>query len=96
MATEETTTDIKTRANLSYILVAGALVMLGYILFRWGDKTEILTLVIGLIGGTILGSVTSVYYGGSSGQPKKPDPTVPVTGDSPVVNVNPPAPDPAP
>lgn len=81
------TEDLKTRGNLAYIFALGAIVMLGYILYRWGDKTEILTLVIGLIGGTLLGGVSGVYFGGSTG--KKPDSQVPVTGNNPTVNVTP-------
>lgn len=78
----------KTRANIAYLFTLGSIGMLGYILYMWGGKTEILTLIIGLIGGTLLGSVSGVYFGGSS-SPKKNDPTVPVTGDNPQVTVNP-------
>ncbi|MCW3111349.1 MAG: hypothetical protein JWQ09_5855 [Segetibacter sp.] len=82
--------EAKTRANLAYIFAFGSIIMLGYILYRWGDKTEILTLVIGLIGGTLLGGVSAVYFGGSTGT-KKPDTTVSSTGDNQTVNVTPPA-----
>ncbi len=37
--------------------------MLGYILYRWGDQKEILTLIIGLIGGTVIGGIFGVYFG---------------------------------
>ena len=80
--------DNKTRGNLAYIFALGAIIMLGYILYRWGDKTEILTLVIGLIGGTLLGGVSSVYFGGTT-NPKKPDTNTTATGDNTTVVNNP-------
>lgn len=78
--------ESKTRANLAYIWSVFAGLYLGYIIVRWGDQKEILTLVIGLIGGTILGGIFAVYFGGTA-QTKKPDPQVPVSGDNPTVNV---------
>jgi Mn2+/Fe2+ NRAMP family transporter len=36
--------------------------MLSYILYKWGDQKEILTLIIGLVGGTILGSIFGYYF----------------------------------
>jgi hypothetical protein len=81
--------DSKTRSNISYMYVLGALILLGYILFRWGDKMEILTLIIGLIGGSLLSGPNAVYFGGNTA--KKAEPTVTQTGDSPVANVTPPA-----
>ena len=51
------------RELLTLILVFFAMSMLFYILINWGSKMEILTLMIGLIGGTILGSITGTYYG---------------------------------
>ncbi len=78
----------RTRSNLAYISVAGAFIMLGYILYRWGDRVEILTLIIGLIGGTILGAVYGVYFAGSF--TKKGDtPTVQQTGDNPTTTITP-------
>lgn len=88
MADNTETTDVKTRANLSYIWSVGAIVMLAYILYKWGDKTEILTLVIGLIGGTILGGIFGVYFGGNT-TTKKADNTTPITGDNATVVNNP-------
>lgn len=78
--------DTITRAKLAYIwtFITGAILM--YIVYRWGDKMEILTLIIGLIGGTILGGIFSIYFGGSIG--KKPDGNPTVTGDNPNVVVN--------
>ena len=97
MADTPDNTDVKTRANLSYIWSIGSIVMLGYILYMWGGKTEILTLVIGLIGGTMLGSISGVFFGGATST-KKPDTSVTQTGDQPQVTVNPtpPAPNPPP
>jgi len=40
--------ESRTRANLSYVLIIGAMIFIGYILYRWGDQKEILTLIIGL------------------------------------------------
>jgi ABC-type enterochelin transport system permease subunit len=51
------------RELLTLILVFFAMSMLFYILINWGAKMEILTLLIGLIGGTVLGSITGTYYG---------------------------------
>jgi Zn-dependent protease len=87
---DDTNTDPlaeRTRANLAYLFGTGVLLMLGYILYRWGDKTEILTLIIGIIGGTILGGIFGVYFAGTL--TKKPDTTVTQTGDSPTTNVTP-------
>jgi len=78
-------TEVKTRSNLAYIFAIGSLLMLAYIIYMWGDQKEILTLIIGLIGGTLLGSVSGVYFGGSS-SPKKPDTITPVN-NADIVNV---------
>jgi len=51
------------RELLTLILVFFAMSMLFYILINWGAQMEILTLLIGLIGGTVLGSITGTYYG---------------------------------
>lgn len=71
--------DTKTRANLAYIWTFIAGVILSYIVWKWGDQKEILTLIIGLIGGTILGGIFGIYFGGSI--TKKPD-------GSPTINAN--------
>jgi len=89
MADETNITDTKTRANLAYIWSVGAIAMLAYILYMWGSQKEILTLIIGLLGGTILGGIFGVYFGGST-TAKKPDNTTPVTGDNTTVVNNPP------
>jgi hypothetical protein len=53
------------RELLTLIFVFFAMSMLFYILIKWGANMEILTLMIGLIGGTVLGSITGTYYGSS-------------------------------
>lgn len=85
---EQEQIDVKTRANLAYIWSGIAGLILAYIVVKWGDQKEILTLIIGLLGGTILGGIFGIYFGGSI-TTKKPEPTVPITGDNPQVTVNP-------
>lgn len=77
--------DIKTRAVLAYIWSVAALGMLAYTLYRWGDKMEILTLIIGTLGGGVLGAVAGVFFGGNT--TKKPDPASTVTTSSDTTNV---------
>lgn len=84
--------DNRTRANLAYFWSFVTALLLGYIVVKWGQEKEILTLVIGLISGTILGGVFGIYFGGSL--TKKPEPTIPVTGANPQVTVNSPEPKP--
>jgi hypothetical protein len=85
--TPNDTIDSKTRANLAYIFSISSILMLSYILYEWGGQKEILTLIIGLIGGTLLGSVSGVYFGGSTLN-KKPDNSS-ITGTGPIVNITP-------
>jgi len=82
--TQNDAVDAKTRANLAYIFSISSIVMISYILYNWGNQREILTLIIGLIGGTLLGSVSGVYFGGSTY--RKSDTSV--QGDNAVV-INP-------
>ncbi len=58
--------DNKTRANLAYALTGFVIVSLSYIIVRFGDRVEILTLIIGIIGGTILGAVLGTYFAASN------------------------------
>lgn len=37
--------------------------MLIYIVIRFGDRVEILTLIIGILGGTVIGGIFGVYFG---------------------------------
>ena len=82
--------DQRTRANLAYIWSAIAGLILAYIVLKWGDQKEILTLIIGLIGGTVLGGIFGIYFGGSIATKKPDQPTITQTGDSPQTIVNPP------
>jgi purine-cytosine permease-like protein len=84
-------TDTKTRANLAYLWSGAAIIMLGYILYMWGNRVEILTLIIGLLSGTVLGGIFGVFFAGAT-SPKKSETTVTQTGDQPVTNVTPPLP----
>lgn len=83
----------KTRSNIAYLFTLGSIAMLAYILYMWGGKTEILTLIIGLIGGTLLGSVSGVYFGGSSTAKKTDNPSINTNADTTNVTVNPAPPD---
>lgn len=83
--------DVKTRANLAYLWSGAAIIMLSYILYMWGGRVEILTLIIGLISGTILGGIFGVFFSGST-TPKKPDTAITNTGDNPTNNITPPTP----
>lgn len=42
-----------------------AIGLLGYIVIVHGHKVEILTLILGIIGGTIIGGVFGTYFGGN-------------------------------
>lgn len=86
MENQPETMDTRTRANLAYIWSASAIAMLGYILYMWGARTEILTLIIGLIGGTVLGGIFGVYFAGVTSA-KKSEPTTTVNTDKPAGDV---------
>jgi len=74
--------ESQTRANLSYVLIIGAMIFIGYILYRWGDQKEILTLIIGLIGGSLIAAPLGVYFGASLAKKQG----TAITGDNTVVN----------
>jgi Mn2+/Fe2+ NRAMP family transporter len=80
--------DTKTRSNLAYIWSSVAALILGYIVYKWGDQKEILTLIIGLIGGTVLGGIFGIYFGGSINKHADSGNGVTVIGDNPTVPVN--------
>ena len=63
---------ISTRSVLAYFWSVCTAIMLGYILVVFGKEKEILTLIIGLIGGTILGGIFAVYFGGVANKPHPP------------------------
>lgn len=50
---------------LAYFWSVAAFLFIGYILIRFGQEKEILTLIIGIIGGTILGGIYGVYFNAS-------------------------------
>jgi hypothetical protein len=77
--------DVKTRANLAYLWSAAIIVMVGYTLWEYGHILAVLTLLIGFVTGTAA-TILAVYFGAPIGA-KKPEPIIPVTGDSPTVNV---------
>lgn len=51
-----------TRRNIAYFWTVASFILLSYIVYKWGDKLEILTLIIGLIGGTVIGTILGYYY----------------------------------
>lgn len=58
-----------TRKVLAYFWSLASAIFIAYILYRWGNEKEILTLIIGLISGLILGGIFGVYFG-SNHHPK--------------------------
>lgn len=50
------------RFILSLLWSIASIVFLGYTLVHYGHKIEILTLLIGLIGGTIVGGIFGHYF----------------------------------
>jgi hypothetical protein len=79
--------DIKTRANLAYIWSIAIIIMIAFVLYKWGSILAVLTLVVGFVTGTAA-TILSVYFGAPIAS-KKADTTVTQTGDSPVTNVTP-------
>ena len=65
-----------TRRMLSYFWSAFGAWAIGYILINYGEHKEILTLIIGIVGGTIISGIYGVYFGGEKGHDK---PTTPGT-----------------
>jgi len=53
------------RAILALFWSIASAFFIFYILKNWGHEKEILTLIIGLIGGTVLGGIFGVYFGAS-------------------------------
>lgn len=50
------------RFIISLMWSLACIYFIGYILIHYGNKMEILTLLIGIIGGTIVGSIFGHYY----------------------------------
>lgn len=65
------------REKLALIWSIAAIIMIGYILIKYGDQKEILTLIIGLIGGTVVGGMFGFYF--SSSHKDKPDASITTT-----------------
>lgn len=65
--------NLMPRSILAYFWSIIAAVIMVYIVYRWGDKMEILTLIIGLVGGTILGGIFGVYFGANHKTPTLQD-----------------------
>lgn len=64
----------KTRDNLAYLWSGAIIIFVGYILWRFGDFKEILTLLIGFISGTA-STILALYFGGVLGKPGTPPPS---------------------
>lgn len=65
------------REFLAVLWSFAAIIMLGYVLVRFGDKVEILTLIIGTLTGTIIGGIYGYYF--SSTHKDKPTSSETVT-----------------
>lgn len=50
------------REILAIMWSIAAIVMIGYVLVQYGDKVEILTLIIGTLTGTIIGGIYGFYF----------------------------------
>lgn len=74
--------DQKVRANLAYLWSIAIIVMIGYVLYEWGQILAVLTLVVGFVTGTAA-TILAVYFGAPIAA-KKADTAV--TGDNAVVN----------
>jgi hypothetical protein len=51
---------------LAYFWSIVSAIILIYIVYKFGEQKEILTLIIGLVGGTIIGGILGFYYAGDS------------------------------
>jgi len=63
MEQQPTHVDDKTRNNLAYIWSVAVIVMISYIIVKFGEYKEILTLIIGFITG-VAGTILALYFGG--------------------------------
>lgn len=57
---------MNTRSIIAILCCLVNFYFINYILIHYGDHMEILTLIIGLIGGTMIGSVFGFYFGGTN------------------------------
>lgn len=81
---ESNNTTQHERRNLAYFWSITAAGLLWYILIKYGGEKEILTLIIGIISGTLLGGIFGVYFAGVVTN----KPTSSATTESGDVNVN--------
>lgn len=82
----DTHVDDKTRNNLAYIWSIAVIVMIAYIIFKYGEFKEILTLIIGFITG-VAGTVLALYFGGNiTGKQKT---TTEITPESTIITQEP-------
>jgi len=63
--------DQRTRSGIAYISIVSVWILIGYIIVRFGDKTEILTLIIGFISGSA-STILALYFGGMINPKPKP------------------------
>lgn len=77
-----------TRAHLAYFWSLVSAIALCYIIVVHGKEKEILTLIIGLIGGTILGGVFGVYFSDGQSKDKYTAPSGPAIETAENVTVN--------
>jgi len=82
----DTHVDDKTRNNLAYIWSIAVITLVDYIVYKYGDFKEILTLIIGFITG-VAGTVLALYFGGNiTGKQKT---TAEITPDSTIITQEP-------
>ncbi len=63
------------REFLAVMWSFAAIIMLGYVLVMYGDKIEILTLIIGTLTGTIIGGIYGYYFSSThKDKPVTPEP----------------------
>lgn len=59
------TTTASIRSVLAVLWSLASIHFINYILIKFGSEKEILTLIIGLIGGTVIGAIFGTYFGGT-------------------------------
>lgn len=63
--------ETKTRNQLAWYWSVITTILLAYILVKHSEKMEIVTLIIGLLSGTILSSIFGVYFSGTTTKQKQ-------------------------
>ena len=64
---------VNTRSTIAIMCCLACFYYIDYIIKHYGHKLEILTLIIGLIGGTMVGNVLAFYFGGTNKSPRDSD-----------------------